>query len=160
MLKHCHPSLLNTILCLFNRIFSEHAFPEHWRSTTTIAIPKPSKETTVPKNSRPISLSSCLCKTMEKIINTRIMWFLENGNHINVSQSGFRKNRSITNYLIHLETALRQSLADRHHAIAVFFDLTKAYDMAWRYGIIRALYNFGLQSCIYHLCCLSSSKIS
>ena len=73
------------------------------------------------------------------------MWFLENGNHINVSQSGFRKNRSTTNYLIHLETALRQSLADRHHAIAVFFDLTKAHDMAWRYGIIRALYNFDLQ---------------
>ena len=132
MLKHCHPSLLDAILCLFNRIFSEHAFPEHWRSTTTIAIPKPSKETTDPKNSRPISLSSCLCKTMEKIINTRLMWFLEKGNHINVSQSGFLKNRSTTDHLIHLETALRQSLADRHHAIAVFFDLTKAYDMTWR----------------------------
>ena len=145
MLKHCHPTLMIAILCLMNRIFHEHTFPEAWRVTITIPIPKPTGASEEPKNSRPISLSSCLCKAMEKILNARLMWFLEKGNHINITQSGFRKKRSTTDHLIHIETALRQSLADKQHTIAVFFDLTKAYDMAWRYGIIRSLHEFGLR---------------
>ena len=33
----------------------------------------------------------------------------------------------------------------REHVVAVFFDMEKAYDTTWRYGILRDLYNAGLR---------------
>ena len=42
-----------------------------------IPIPKPSKDPANPTNYRPIALTSCICKTMERMINRRLVWYLE-----------------------------------------------------------------------------------
>ena len=42
-------------------------------------IPKPGKDDTDPSNYRPIVLTSCLYKTLEHMINTRLIWFLASG---------------------------------------------------------------------------------
>ena len=45
---------------------------------TIIPLPKPNKDHTEATNYRPIALKkSCLCKTMERMINDRLVWFLE-----------------------------------------------------------------------------------
>ena len=40
---------------------------------------------------RPIALTSCLCKTMEGMINSRLVWFLESNQLITEYLAGFRK---------------------------------------------------------------------
>ena len=67
-------------------------------------FPKPGKEPVEPNNYRPIALTSCLCKTLERMINKRVTWFLESNNHISRFQSGFRSDRSTTDNLVRLET--------------------------------------------------------
>ena len=42
-----------------------------------IPIPKPGKDPTNPTNNHPIALTSCICKTMERMINRRLVWYLE-----------------------------------------------------------------------------------
>ena len=42
-----------------------------------IPIPKPGKDPTNPTNYRPIALTSCICKTMERMINRGLVWYLE-----------------------------------------------------------------------------------
>ena len=39
-------------------------------------------------------LTSCVCKTMEHMINDRLGWYLESSSLINQAQSGFRKKCS------------------------------------------------------------------
>ena len=41
-------------------------FPEDWTLATIIPIPKPGKDPGEPNNYRPIALTSCLCKTLER----------------------------------------------------------------------------------------------
>ena len=145
MLKHCHSSLHSAILELFNKIYSTGTFPQAWRSSIVIPIAKPNKDPQSPTNYRPIALTNTLCKLMEKIVNARLMWVLESRNLITPEQAGFRKNRSTTDHLVQIETTLKTNLSRKLHTIAVFFDLTKAYDMSWRYGLLKVLHDFGFR---------------
>ena len=137
MLKHLPDSSLDTLLHIFNDIWTTGVFPESWRLATIISIPKPRKDHAEPTNYRPIALTSCLCKTLERMINKRLIWYLESNNLISKFQSGFRAERSSNDNLVRLETFIRDAFIKREHVIAVFFDLEKPYDTTWRYGIKR-----------------------
>ena len=47
---------------------------------------------------------------------------------------GFRRFHSTTDHLVRFGTYVRKGYAGGKHVTAVFFDLEKAYDSAWRYG--------------------------
>lgn len=58
---------------LFSELLYRGRFPKQWKEAKCVPIPKPGKtDTTNPKNLRPISLLSCLGKTIEKILATRL----------------------------------------------------------------------------------------
>ena len=104
---------LNILLDLFNDIWQKGTFPEIWKEATIIPIPKPDKDHSNPQNYRPIALTSCLCKTLERMINDRLVWLLESNNLLTNIQNGFRHNRTTTDHLIKLENFTRKSV--RYH---------------------------------------------
>ena len=145
LLKHIPEETLILLLSIFNNIWSTGNIPENWKEALVIPIPKPGKDQSDPLNYRPISLTSCLCKTLERMINTRLIWYLESNGIITNLQSGFRKSRSTTDHLVRLETLIREAFRKKHHLVSVFFDLEKAYDTTWKYGIMKDLHDVGLQ---------------
>ena len=145
MLKHLPNNALSTILHIFNDIWATGVFPESWRLATIIPIPKLGKDHEEPSNHRPIALTSCLCKTLERMINKRLVWYLESNDLISPIQSGFRSGRSTNDHLMRLETFIRDAFVNREHVVSVFFDLEKAYDTTWRYGILKDLHDLGLR---------------
>ena len=76
MLKHLPPKSLQALLDIFNDIWETGKFPESWELSTIIPVPKPGKDHTEPTNYRPIALTTCLCKTLERMINTRLVLVL------------------------------------------------------------------------------------
>ena len=60
-------------------------------------------------------------------------------------QSGVRKGRSTTDQLVCLETFVREAFIQKQHAAVIFFDLEKAYDTTWKYGILKDLHDAGLR---------------
>ena len=90
LLKHLPVSSLLILLEMFNDIWKPEIY----------LIPKPDKDHTDPTNYRPIALTSCICKTMEQMINDRLTRFLETNNIITDYQSGFRRHRSTNDHLI------------------------------------------------------------
>ena len=153
LLKHLPRDSLMVLLDIFNDIWASGEIPECWKEATVIPIPKPGKDSKNPSNYRPISLTSCLCKTMERMINTRLVWFLEKNNILTKYQSGFRKGRTTTDQLIRLESFIRDSFLKGNHVVSVFFDLEKAYDTVWKYGVIRDLHKVGLRGrpCLFRI---------
>ena len=158
-LKQLPSCSLDFLLQAFNEVWVSGKFPTSWKQATIIPIPKPGKDSTDPSNYRPIALTSCLCKTLERMINTRLIWFLESNGLITNFQCGFRSKRSTVDHLVRLETFVREAFIKKEHLTAVFFDLEKAYDTTWKYGIMRDLSDFGLKGRLPHFIdnyCLSN----
>ena len=91
MLKHLPESAKQFLLQICNKIWDTGILPETWKISLIIPVKKPGKEASQATSYRPIALTSCVCKLMEKMINTRLVWFLEKNNLISPSQFGFRK---------------------------------------------------------------------
>ena len=145
LLKHLPTSTLLILLEIFNNIWKTGNIPKSWKEATVIPIPKPDKDHTDPTNYRPIALTSCICKTMERMINDRLTWFLEANNIIKDYQSGFRRHRSTNDHLVRLETFIREAFIKKEHLVTIFFDLEKAYDTTWKYGIMKNIHDIGLK---------------
>ena len=140
ILKHLLPDALETLLNIMNEIWRTGKFPEDWHKSVIIPIPKPGKDKTEATNYRLIALTSCICKTMERVINDRLVWFLESNNLISRNQAGFHKNHSTNDHLVRLESFIRDAFVKKEHCVAIFFDLEKAYDTTWKYGIMKEFY--------------------
>ncbi|GBN35890.1 putative RNA-directed DNA polymerase from transposon X-element, partial [Araneus ventricosus] len=145
MLRHLNTTSLSHLLFLFNRIWTEQKYPSQWHEAIVIPILKPGKDPSNPLHYRPIALTSCLCKTFERMVNARLIFELEKQGCIHPLQSGFRRGRSTFDNLVLLETQIRNAFVRRNHLVSIFFDIEKAYDRAWRYGILSALFNFGFR---------------
>ena len=136
--------IIRSLLDIYNEIRNGGVLPSQWREATIIPIPKAGKNLSDPGNYHPIALTSCICKTFERMVNTRLVWYLEYHSILTAHQSGFRKRRSNTDQLIKLEI-LREGFIKRQHMVGIFFDLEKSYNTTWKYGILKDLYNAGLQ---------------
>ena len=123
------------LLNLYNQIWRTDSFPASWRETIVIPILKPDEDKLTTTSYRPIALTSCVCKLFERMINRRLMWYLEHNNLLPDDQCGFRQYRSTVDHLVRLESILQNAFLRNEHALAVFFDLETAYDTTWRYGI-------------------------
>ena len=73
LLKNLPDASLLLLLNIFNKILISGDFPSDWRKAIVIPIPKHGKVPTNPTNYRPIALTSCICKTMERMINSRLV---------------------------------------------------------------------------------------
>jgi len=116
MLKHLPPNVMTTLLNSLNNIWQDGDFPSEWHFANVIPILKPDKDKSDPSNYRPISLTSCICKIMERMVNSRLTWYLEKNKIITPMQSGFRKGRSTNDQLVRLETFILETFASRQHA--------------------------------------------
>ena len=128
-----------------NKLWIAKEYPAMWNKEIKLPFLKPGKNPSLPSSYRPISLTSSICKLFERMVNHRLMWFLERHNILSPEQSGFRRNRSTMDALTQLTSFIEKGFKEKKHTIAVFFDLEKAYDTVWRCGILSAIQELGLR---------------
>jgi hypothetical protein len=102
-----------------------------------IPILKPGKDPNEPKSYRSISLTSCMCKVMEKIVNRRLQYINVSRRLIPETQFGFRRNKSTTNVLITLENIIMDAIRKKEYTALLALDISKAYDTRWSFGALR-----------------------
>lgn len=148
-LSYLPPQCRLVLLAFFNLIWEYGVLPTPWKKAIVVPILKPGKNPTLPSSYRPIALTSCLCKVMEVMINSRLSWYLEKNNLFSPTQSGFRSNKSTLDPLIALEAGIRKAFQLHQYHISVFLDFQKAYDMLWREGLLLKLKKLGIQGRMY-----------
>ena len=144
MLKQFPDSSKMELLKVMNESWG--VVPKDWKLATIIPIKKPNKDSMDPASYRPISLSltSCICNTMETIIAKRLTSHLEQNNHLADCQSGFRPSRSTCDQLTRLESEIKMAFMENKIVAAGFLDLEKAFDLMWSTGTIVQLSKFAI----------------
>jgi ribonuclease HI len=133
------------LLEILNDIFDTGKLPESWKLAHVIPIPKEGKDPLQQDSYRPIALTSCICKLLERILNRRLMWFLESNNLLHLVQTGFREGMSTIDNLVTLENEIHKVFLRNEFLLTIFFDLAKAYDTCWRYLILQELHKAGMR---------------
>ena len=75
---------------MFNFSLEEGVVPLEWKEANTIPLVNKGSR----NNYRPVSLTSVICKLLERLIKDHLVDFLVKNNLINPSQHGFLKARS------------------------------------------------------------------
>ena len=132
------------LLSLFTASLRFAHIPPLWKVARVVAIPKPGRDHASPKGYRPISLTSCLSKVLERIIAERLTFFLEHGQLLPRSQYGFRKGRSTELALWRFVTEATSALQKRQSMVLLSLDIQSAYDNVWHVGLIRKLATLGV----------------
>ena len=120
MIKQSSLETKQFILGIINRIFRNSEFPSIWEMAMVVPFLKPGKDPTLLSNYQPIALTSCLCKLMERMVNTRLVWFLERTGLFSSSQCGFRRMHSCIDVLMRLESSTCKAFVSKQHHITVF----------------------------------------
>ena len=145
MLKKLKDEDKKELTRIMNKIWENEKYPKSWKTATIIPILKQGKDPKEPTNYRPISLTSCLGKLLEKIISRRLYAELEKRKLIPNSQSAFRKGRSTIDNIVELETEIREAIANKDVTTAVVMDIEKAYDSCWPYLVKKQLKEMGFK---------------
>ena len=145
MLEKSHPTLLLLLLAIYNKVWNAGIYPCEWKRAIVLSFLKPGKPSDDVTSYRPIALTSCVGKLLEKIINARLMNVLELNGVLSKYQFGFRRMHSAIDSLTRLASDITYAFQRKEHAVCVFFDMEKAYDTAWRHGIVRTLHEAGIR---------------
>ena len=150
MLKHLPRSGTDLLFYIFNLSWFSHSFPSIWKTSSIIPIHKMGKPLDSPASFRPISLTSCVSKLFERIILSRLLFFLESNSILSPRQASFRPGRSTLDQILFLS----QSISDGFNkprpgsrTILSTIDFSKAFDSVWHPALFHKLISAGLRPC-------------
>jgi exonuclease III len=132
------------LLKLFNSVWRKGQMPKSWLHAIVVPILKVGKDPRSIDSYRPISLTSSMCKLMERMVTSRLRWYLERHRLLSDEQSGFRRNRSTMDHVVRLHDAIVRQTRNRGFVLAVFLDFERAFDMVWRKGLMIKLKRLGI----------------
>lgn len=128
---NCLASIDNgPLLQLFNMSLKEGKLPRTWKKAIIIPIPKNNGDF------RPVSLTSCFSKMMERIILDRLLYVL--GESLSSNLFGFRKGKGTSDAVI-------KCLSSGNDYCRTFIDLKGAFDKANGEVIMYELASLGVK---------------
>ena len=127
------------LLDILNDLYQSHTIPEAWKQVHIFLIPKHTDNTL-----RPIALSSCLCKLMERLLNHRLLWWVEHNGILPPFQSDFKKGRSCSDNIGSLITIADTGYRTNKYTAAVFLDINGTFDNVQRHILLQQLYQLTL----------------
>lgn len=151
VLKYLTPKSLAILASIFNACISRGHFPSSWKHAEIIVIHKPNKPKHSPSSYRPISLLSSISKVLEKLIQKRLLHYLELSNILPPCQFGFRPMHSTTHQILRLTEKIIQGFEGKKHSAAAFLDVAQAFDKVWHEGLLYKLYKFGFPKFLQNL---------
>jgi ribonuclease HI len=149
LLQHGEESLVPVLFRLFTSSLIWGHVPTAWREVRVAFIPKAGKKPDGnPKSLRPISLSSFILKTMEKIIERHIRETTLNNYPLFPQQFAYQAGKSTEMALLNLTQKIEKSLTLKEVAVVAFMDIEGAFNHTSYNSIMEAMNKRRCEGCI------------
>ena len=125
ILKQCAVSLAYPLSILFNLSYNTGCIPREWKLAHVVPVHKKGAKENI-ENYRPISLTSLVMKTFERILKDEIL--LHTNHLLDSRQHGFLSKKSCTTNMAGFCDSVTLSLNDCLRTDVVYFDFAKAFD--------------------------------
>ncbi|PZC78071.1 hypothetical protein B5X24_HaOG202606 [Helicoverpa armigera] len=136
--------LVPPITHICNLAISSGVFPSDFKTAIIKPIHKGGGKDCV-NNYRPISILPALSKVLERLLNQRLIKFLESKALLSPAQFGFRNGRSTNDAVHELVDAIVSNLDVKKKCITVFLDLAKAFDTVSIPHLLKKLSRLGIR---------------
>ena len=138
LLKSCNKTLSIPFKILFDNTLNKGCIPSDWKIAEVRPIFKKGDKT-YPGNYRPVSLTSIICKLLEKFIKDSLNKPLINNNILSQEQFGFVSGRNtITQLLVTINDWMIE-LDNNNIVDAAYMDFRKAFDTVPHQRLITKL---------------------
>ncbi len=129
LLQAISPALLPALTHIINTSLLTGIFPTAFKQArVTPLLKKPTLNTSLLENYRPVSLLPFIDKTLERVVFNQVSLFLSQNNKLDAKQSGFRSGHSTETALLSVTEALRIAKADSKSSVLILLDLSAAFD--------------------------------
>lgn len=124
------PDSLHAIVCELLRASLAYGYiPQAWRLSKVTFIPKRGRtDHSQAKSFRPISLSSFLLKTLERLVGSYLRKRVLSGTPLHRNQHAYQPGKSCDTALHQLVGRIEESLANKEIALCAFLDIEGAFD--------------------------------
>ncbi|KAM7282844.1 hypothetical protein ISCGN_000073 [Ixodes scapularis] len=139
--ESAHPDLLAHL----NEAWRSAVLPPEWRTATVVPVLKPGKPADQLSSYRPIALTSCVGKLLERIVMCRLVHHLETVGALPDCYAGFRRGRCTADAIADLATTLEDGKARRRTTGVVFLDIASAFDGVLHSAIVDSLTRLGVR---------------
>jgi hypothetical protein len=149
-LKLVFPYIAKPLLILINKSFKSGCFPNLLKIARVVPIFKGGSPDEL-INYRPISVLPSLSKIFERIINEKMLSFINKYKLISDCQFGFQKNLSTELAVINALHYINNSLNANVPVLGLFVDISKAFDSINHTILLDKLYHLGFRGVFHSL---------
>ena len=145
LLKFLAPALVAPIAIIINQSLTTGIFPDKLKVAKVIPLYK-KENRSIMTNYRPVSLLNSISKLFEKVVFEQLdRFFKENGLFFE-SQYGFRKLHSTEFATLELVDRALSDIDKKNTSIAIFMDLSKAFDTLDHDILLNKLSHYGIRN--------------
>ncbi|XP_049275768.1 uncharacterized protein LOC125760115 [Rhipicephalus sanguineus] len=142
MLRNLDDASIHALTDYLQECWASGTIQKEWKCADLVFIPKPGKPPTL-ANLRPISITSYVGKLMERVIQTRLLRYLEDNHLLPDTMFGFRPHLAAPDVmlLLHHQVVTQRTLDTK---VIVGLDVAKAFDNVLHEAILRQLQTLGV----------------
>ena len=144
VIKHVANNISPVLSSLINYSFQTGSFPDALKIAKVVPVFKNGDKTLL-NNYRPISLLNSFSKIFEKAFLSRLTSYLNKDKLLADEQFGFQKNRSTQQALTSFIDIVTEALDNKNYVIALFLDLSKAFDTIDHNILLKKINNYGIR---------------
>ena len=127
LLKKISSALISPLTLIINQSLVTGIFPDKLKIAKVLPLFKKDDHTLM-DNYRPISLLTSISKLFEKVVFSQLYDYFRNNDLFYDSQYGFLKNHSTEYAAMELTDKVLKDIDKRNISLAIFMDLSKAFD--------------------------------
>ena len=145
LLKQLEPILCAPITLIVNQSLNTGIFPDNLKQAKIIPIFK-KEDNHIIENYRPISILPSISKIIERVVHNQIYTYFTQNNIFSDSQYGFRQYHSTEHAVLEVVDRAVSELDMGSSAVAIFLDLSKAFDTLNHDILITKLHYYGIDN--------------